>query len=226
MPGSVRDIPGVRSGAQIFLFTGEDDEGIITRVEDFDADWLGVAAPQADEIGSQLSTGDPVEVELPLAAGSVFLLGTVTGRRTDGVPQVLIRVEEVGTDAGVGHSREARRHFRQTFWLPLRRLTYQTASGEWREAGGILRDVSGGGLSAFTDAPIPSGSTVRLDCPVPLEPYGLVAEGTVVGSRESGTEDRPRWIVNVRFDNLDRHERSWLLGQLHRYQWLVRWRSR
>jgi hypothetical protein len=226
MAGSVRDLPGVRPGARVYLFTVDDEDGIGTRIEDFDADWLGIAAPGPGELSAPLRPGDPLELELPLPQGSLFMIGSFVERKVQQVPLLVVRVEEVGTDPGVGQSKEARQHFRQPLWLPLRHLAYRDSRGEWIEAGGIVRDVSGGGISLMTDAALPVGGRVALECPVPLEPFGLSALGTVMGSRRTGTDRRPRWIVNVRFDTVDKPQRSWLVGQLHRYQWLVRWRQR
>ncbi|CAA9209977.1 MAG: hypothetical protein AVDCRST_MAG77-1993 [uncultured Chloroflexi bacterium] len=230
MAAGVRNLPGVRPGARIFLFAEEEEDGVATRIENFDADWLAIAAPGAGELEAPRRDGDLVELELPVPGGSLFLVGTLTGRRTSGVPQLVIRIEEVGADPGVGTSSEARRHFRQPLWLPARHLAFTRAGRggtvQWHDAGAIVRDVSSGGASLFADAEIPLGSTVRLDCPVPLEPFGLVAMGTVVGSRQTGSHRRPRWVVSVRFDDLDRQDMSWLTNQLHRYQWLTRWRQR
>ena len=227
MARSVRDLPGVRPGTKVFLFTGQDEEGVSTRIEDYDADWVGIVQPGYGELAEPLRTGDPVEIEIPLQGGSLFLVGLVAGRKVNRVAMLQVRVEEVGADPEVGQTREARLHFRQSLWLPLRRFAFrQDAAGDWHEVGGIVRDVSGGGLSIFADGEVPSGSTVYLDCPVPLESSGVTAYGTAVASRRVGTERRPRYIVNVRFDSLTRADRSWLAGQLHRYQWLVRWRSR
>ena len=226
MASGVRDLPGVRAGARVYLFVVDEEEGIGTRIEDFDSDWLAIAAPSPGELSAPLQQGDPVELELPLPQGSLYMVGTYTARKVERVPLLVVRVEEVGTDPGVSQSKEARQHFRQPIWLPVRRLAYRDRSGHWVEAGGIVRDVSGGGLCLMTDTALPAGARLIVDCPVPLEPIGLHAEGTVVGSRKTGTERRPRWIVNVRFDSLTKPDRLWLVGQLHRYQWLQRWRQR
>ena len=227
MAGSVRDLPGVRHGARAYLFPGEDEEGSTTRVEDFDADWIAVAKPGLDEPGGALTNGDPVEIEVPVRGGSLFLVGRVAGREVHGVPVLVVRVEEVGADPEVGHSREARRQFRQSLWLPVRRMAYRRdPSGEWREVGGVVRDISGGGVSVFADDDVPLGSTVYVDCPVPLEPSGVTGQGTVVGVRRTGTDRRPHFIVNVRFDSLARDDVDWLTERLHRFQWFTRWRNR
>jgi hypothetical protein len=227
MAGSVRDLPGVRHGARAFLFTAEDEEGSTTRIEDFDADWIAVARPSLDEPGGTLINGDPVEIELPVRGGSLFLVGRVAGREVKEVPVVIVRIEEVGADPEVGHSREARRQFRQSLWLPLRRLAYRSQpSGEWREVGGVVRDISGGGVSIYADDNVPLGSTVYLDCPVPLEAAGITGQGTVVGVHLTGSERRPHYIVNVSFESFSREDTDWLTERLHRFQWFTRWRSR
>jgi hypothetical protein len=227
MAGSVKDLPGVRHGARAYLFTGEDEEGATTRIEDFDADWIAVARPSLDEPGGTLTNGDPVELELPVRGGSLFMVGRVAGREVKGVPVVIVRVEEVGADPEVGHSREARRQFRQSLWLPLRRFAYRSdPTGEWCEVGGVVRDISAGGVSIYADDNVPDGSTVYLDCPVPLEAAGIAGQGTVVGAHRTGSERRRHYIVNVRFDAFSREDTDWLTERLHRFQWFTRWRNR
>jgi hypothetical protein len=226
MAAGVRDLPGVRPGARVHMFLEGDEEGIASHVEDFDADWIAVVAPDTRELISPLRVGNAMELELPQAGGSLFLVGRLIGRRTDDVPLLLVRVDQVAADPGLGQARDARTHFRQSLWLPARAFAYRLAGDVWHEASGIVRDVSAGGVSILTDADIPAGSSIHVDCPVPLEPHGLAVAGTVVSCRATGTERRRRWIVNVRFDGMDRRERSRLVGQLHRYQWLLRRRQR
>ena len=226
MAAGVRDLPGVRPGARVHLFLENDEEGVASHVEDFDADWIAVVAPDMRELVSPLRVGHALELELPQTGGSLFLIGRVIGRRSEHVPLLLVRIDQVGADPGLGQSRDARSHFRQALWLPARAFAYRLAGDVWHEASCIVRDVSAGGISMLTDADVPIGSSVHVNCPVPLEPHGLAVSGTVVACRATGTERRKRWIVNVRFEGLDRRERSRLVGQLHKYQWLLRRRQR
>ena len=225
--GSVRDLPGVRPGARAFLFYGADDDGISTRIEDFGDDWLGIAAPSRNELETPLSNGDPLEVEVPQPGGSLYLIGRLTEQRTERVPLLIVRIEEVGADPEVSHTREARQHFRQSLWLPVRQMAFRREpNAPWEEAGGILRNIGAGGASIIADTSMPYGARVYIACPVPLDPSGITIYGTVVGRREGGSPRRPRCIVNIRFDTFDRKDRSWLAHQLHRYQWYVRTRRR
>ncbi len=227
MARSVRELPGVRPGAKVFLFTGEEEDGVQTRIEDFDDDWVGIAQPDLRALPAVPRQGDPIEIELPLENGSLFLIGRITGRQTDRIPLLVVRVEEVGADPGIGQSDDARRHFRQSLWLPLRRMAYRGSPDEaWREVSGIAHNLSGGGASVLADGDVPAGSDVIVDCPVPLEPIGLIAHGTVVGSRRVGTERRARYMVNVRFDGISEAESAWLAARLHRLQWMARRRQR
>ena len=226
MARSVRDLPGLRIGARAYLYIGDDDEGTATRLEDLNADLVTIAAPEYGSAGT-LGIGEMVELEVPLPGGSLFLIGPVCGQRMDRVRLLTVRVEQVGADPEVGASREVRRHYRQSLWLPARRVAFRRhGEGDWHEVSAIVRDVSSGGLSLFADGEVPVGATVAIDCPVPLAPFRLDAEGSVVGSRRSGSGLGARYITNVRFEDLPRRELTWLSGQLNRYQWLARWRSR
>ena len=226
MASSVLELPGVRVGARVYVYTGDDDEGTATRIEDLKADLVTIVAPDFGSAGT-LGIGEVVELEVLLPNGSLFMVGPVCGQRVDRVRLFTVRVEEVGADPEVGASREVRRHYRQSLQLPARRVAFRRAAdGEWHEVSAIVRDISSGGLSLFADDEIPVGATVVLDCPVPLAAHRLGAHGTVVGSRHTGSGLGARYVTNVRFEELARREVTWLTGQLNRYQWLTRWRNR
>ena len=226
MARSVRDLPGVRIGARVYVYTGDDDEGTSTRIEDLKDDCVTIAAPDFGAAGT-LGIGEMVELEVLLPTGSLFMIGPVCGRRTDRELLFTVRVEQVGADPEVGATREVRRHYRQSLWLPARRVAYQPQhEGEWKEVSAIVRDVSSGGLSLFTDGEMPVGAQVEVDCPVPLGTFPLRAAGSVVGSRRTGSGLGMRYVTNVRFEDVPRRELAWLTVHLNRYQWLTRWRNR
>jgi hypothetical protein len=227
MATTVENLPGIRAGARAYLFLQAHEEGIATRIEDFGADWIALAAPTAQEMKSPLALDAPMEVEVPLSNGSLYLVGKHVARRDDRLPMLVMRVEEVGADPQVPLSKETRQHFRHGLWLPVRQLAFrQPHSDIWQETNGVMRNMSAGGASIIAEMPVSLGATVLLTCPVPLDPVGLVVYGTVVGGHQGGTARRPRCIVNIRFDSLSAADQSWLGHQLHRYQWYSRARRR
>lgn len=227
MTTTVLDLPGVRVGARAYLFLEGEDEAIVSRLEDCNANLITLMVPHEVDVRDGLQVGDPVELEVPLEPGALHMDGTVVERRIDVVPLAIVRVEMVAVDEEGNDSREPRKHFRQPIALPLQNLLIAPLGEHgWEEACGVVRDLGGGGAAILCDTRLTVGAIVILEFPVPLEGLGLQVAGAVVGCREIGTGRQVRYLLNVSFENVGESDRNWLMLQMHRYGAIRRGRGR
>ena len=216
MATTVRDLPGVRLAARVHVFLAESDEAFVTRIDDLGDDWVAVAVSDRELL--EWRVGTPIELEVPQTGGALFLGGTVAACRTEAVPLVVVRIEHVGADPGVGDMREQRRNVRVLLTLPLDRFAFRVGHGDWEEADATLRDLSAGGASVATDRAIPIGAHVRMTFPMLLEGWACAVHCTVMVAHESGSVRYRQHRLGLRFDDLPHQTRDWLVRQLHFYQ--------
>ena len=221
MPGTVRDIPGVRPGARVYVFSAGSDDAVQTRIEDLDANWIAVGMPDKQPELSRMRIGVLVDLEVPQPGGDVFLQGTIADHRFDGIQLAVIRVEHVGADEGAS-GKEQRRHFRMSVSLPVKRFVYRGRDGGWEEGCAVLRDLGGGGASVIMDVDLEPGTEVQLSFPMPLEALECSVAGTVVSSRVLASGRHPEYRASLSFQDLPEMERNWVIRQLYRYQWSAR----
>lgn len=216
----VAALPGLRAGLNcVIAIESADGFGEYkSRVEDFEGDRLMLAMPSSRGALIVPSTGDALQIQVPISGGAtIFLDGEVVGRVTQPVPIVVVRVLAVG-------QQQARGYFRINIVVrPLDCVLWDISGGPeqafWRPVKATIQDMSGGGVGLQADEAVPEGARMKVRFPLPYGGGECAAAGEVKLSRAVQQGNRgTRWTLGLQFSEINRRSRERLIKAIHRYQ--------